>query len=205
MNEPKTVGGQPDLPEPPVPRDADLRSVRGIGIDLADVLKSEEWIFASGAEAKASITLRLQSYLQIPAGSLPDDDAMLARLAMVGHAWGQVRAHAMRGWMRHSDGRLYHAKVAAKVTQLWRRVRRNHDRFNNRLSVFSAEWDRLRTEVYRRDAYTCRYCGQKGGSLECDHVVPVSRGGDSTLDNLVTACRACNRSKGSKLLKEWRP
>ncbi len=65
------------------------------------------------------------------------------------------------------------------------------------------EWRELRNAVFARDNYTCRYCGAHGVRLECDHVVPLSRGGTNGMDNLVTACLRCNRSKGSKNLGEW--
>lgn len=54
------------------------------------------------------------------------------------------------------------------------------------------------------DGYTCQYCGERGKRLECDHVVPVSRGGSNEHENLVTACFACNRSKRAKTVEEWR-
>lgn len=64
-------------------------------------------------------------------------------------------------------------------------------------------WKRLREAVFTRDDYTCRYCGARGGRLECDHVVPVSRGGGHEDSNLVTACFSCNRSKRARLIGEW--
>jgi hypothetical protein len=68
----------------------------------------------------------------------------------------------------------------------------------------SAEvWKRLRADVFQRDGYRCTYCGN-GGRLECDHIVPVARGGSSDMDNLTTACRPCNRAKRDKLLSEWK-
>lgn len=66
-------------------------------------------------------------------------------------------------------------------------------------------WAILRDEVFRRDGYRCQYCGAEDAPLEPDHVHPVIRGGSNDLENLVTACRPCNRSKGSKTLAEWRP
>lgn len=65
------------------------------------------------------------------------------------------------------------------------------------------EWAVLRAAAFTRDNYTCQYCGQRGGRLECDHVIPVSRGGTHTLANLNTACFACNRAKRDKTLEEW--
>jgi hypothetical protein len=67
----------------------------------------------------------------------------------------------------------------------------------------SSIWIDLRQQVFARDDYTCRYCGQRGGVLECDHVFPVSKGGGHELDNLVTACRPCNRAKRDKTPEEW--
>jgi hypothetical protein len=65
------------------------------------------------------------------------------------------------------------------------------------------EWAPLREQVFYRDDYTCQYCGKRGVRLECDHVVPVSRGGHNGIDNLATACAKCNRSKSAKTLEEW--
>lgn len=75
---------------------------------------------------------------------------------------------------------------------------------DGRVRLSGDEWALLRAVVFERDDYTCRYCGERGGRLECDHVVPVSRGGTNEMDNLVTACLPCNRSKRDKLLSEWR-
>ena len=69
----------------------------------------------------------------------------------------------------------------------------------------SAEvWAGIRQRIFQRDDYTCQYCGARGGVLECDHVLPVARGGGHCDDNLATACFDCNRSKSAKLVEEWR-
>ena len=65
-------------------------------------------------------------------------------------------------------------------------------------------WQVMRLVVFERDGWTCVYCGLRSGALTCDHVIPVSRGGSSTLDNLVTACLACNLAKATMTPKEWR-
>lgn len=66
------------------------------------------------------------------------------------------------------------------------------------------EWIALRGSVFERDSYTCRYCGARGGKLECDHVIPVSRGGGHEESNLVTACFKCNRAKRDRTPEEWK-
>lgn len=58
-----------------------------------------------------------------------------------------------------------------------------------------------RKEVLRRDHYTCQYCGSKK-HLTLDHIIPRSRGGQHTWDNVVTACERCNSKKGDRILQE---
>lgn len=55
-----------------------------------------------------------------------------------------------------------------------------------------------RRNVFLRDEYTCQYCGREPPvrDLNLDHVIPRSRGGPSSWDNLVTSCRDCNLRKG---------
>ncbi|MDP9381662.1 MAG: HNH endonuclease [Chloroflexota bacterium] len=55
-----------------------------------------------------------------------------------------------------------------------------------------------RKEVFTRDKHTCQYCGKLTKDLTLDHVVPKSRGGSHTWDNLVSACKSCNHRKGGK-------
>jgi 5-methylcytosine-specific restriction endonuclease McrA len=59
-----------------------------------------------------------------------------------------------------------------------------------------------RKEVFRRDAYTCQYCGRSTHNLTMDHVVPRHRGGEHAWENLVSACPSCNRRKGGKTLEQ---
>jgi 5-methylcytosine-specific restriction endonuclease McrA len=58
-----------------------------------------------------------------------------------------------------------------------------------------------RKNILLRDRNTCQYCGEvlPSSELTLDHVVPRSRGGASTWENLVACCHACNRQKGNQL------
>lgn len=56
----------------------------------------------------------------------------------------------------------------------------------------------IRLQVLARDNYTCRYCGTRKGPYHVDHVIPWSKGGPDTLENLVTACVKCNLTKGTE-------
>lgn len=57
-----------------------------------------------------------------------------------------------------------------------------------------------RENVYRRDDYTCQYCGtrQPAKELTLDHVVPASKRGRKDWTNMVTACRPCNHRKANR-------
>tara|TARA_A100001201_G_scaffold38254_1_gene40131 strand:- start:1529 stop:1999 length:471 start_codon:yes stop_codon:yes gene_type:complete len=54
--------------------------------------------------------------------------------------------------------------------------------------------------IYKRDKNKCQYCGSTK-SLTIDHVIPRSRGGKDTWENLVVACSSCNIKKGDKMLE----
>lgn len=61
-----------------------------------------------------------------------------------------------------------------------------------------------RDVVYERDGYRCVYCGEREREqLVLDHAVPLARGGGDSIENLVTACVACNSSKGAAELETW--
>lgn len=71
-------------------------------------------------------------------------------------------------------------------------------KINKRRSPISPK---LRFEVFKRDKFSCRYCGACGKDveLEVDHIIPISRGGKDELSNLKTACWDCNRGKGDSV------
>lgn len=59
-----------------------------------------------------------------------------------------------------------------------------------------------RREVFRRDNYTCQYCGRRDISLTVDHVIPRHMGGKHIWTNVVAACATCNHRKGGRRLDE---
>jgi len=58
---------------------------------------------------------------------------------------------------------------------------------------------KTRFEVFKRDGFSCVYCGAMPPDevLEVDHIIPVSKGGDNKLENLVCSCFTCNRGKSN--------
>ena len=61
-----------------------------------------------------------------------------------------------------------------------------------------------RREIFRRDHFTCQYCGKHTSELTIDHVVPRHLGGEHCWENVVAACPACNHLKGGRRLEESR-
>lgn len=61
-----------------------------------------------------------------------------------------------------------------------------------------------RKNILMRDRYTCQYCGKimQSGELTLDHVIPRSRAGETTWENLVACCHTCNNRKGSRTPEE---
>ena len=62
---------------------------------------------------------------------------------------------------------------------------------------------KLRFEIFKRDEFTCQYCGSHPPKaiLEVDHIVPVIKNGTNDIDNLVTSCFDCNRGKSANSLE----
>lgn len=63
---------------------------------------------------------------------------------------------------------------------------------------------KMRFEVFKRDSFRCQYCGRHAPDviLEVDHIKPVAEGGKTTMLNLITSCRDCNRGKGKRRLSD---
>jgi len=61
-----------------------------------------------------------------------------------------------------------------------------------------------RTNILARDAFECQYCGKDLNNREAtlDHVMPRSKGGKTTWENIVAACGICNRKKGGRTPQE---
>jgi len=120
-------------------------------------------------------------------GSLPNDASKLSRIARVSfRRWAQVSPEVMEFFTVEGDC------IFSRTLARWRQTvrRRAVDAFT-------------RHSVFDRDGCVCRYCGYDEGPFHLDHVIPWSRGGKDTADNLVVACAACNLSKGDKTPEEW--
>jgi len=71
-------------------------------------------------------------------------------------------------------------------------------RLNSYLRLPYRKIEISRKNIHYRDDFTCQYCGKKSKELTIDHIIPKSRGGDDSWENLVSCCKACNNKKGDK-------
>ena len=133
----------------------------------------------------------------------------------------KVRETKRRAYIRHREEilkkqQIYTAKNKEKILRRnkeWRarnpeKVRAIKDRYDRRkrasiagvlCSLTQEQWEAILTLHSNR----CAYCGRDGVRLEKEHVVPLSKGGPTTADNIVPACRSCNASKHTKMLNDW--
>lgn len=198
------------MQEPLTPEDCDLRGYDFMPLYGNRYFKSSSYMHAASENPRAGMAamkLWWEAWYQVPCGSLPDDDIELAMLADFGtdkRGWAKAKEIALRGFVKCSDGRLYHKELCeiALDKGRWDDVRKELQRTELR-SYCSYWWKELRNKVFIRDNFTCTYCGSSDLKLECDHVTPVALGGLHTIENLTTACVACNRSKGAKPLESW--
>ena len=107
------------LPEPLTPPDCDLRNFRYMELEVARLRDSDIAGQPNAEVFRAAVLAWCASYHQVPAVSLPDDDAAIARLIGMGRDVEGFRAlrkeGALRGFIKCSDGRLYHSVVAQKA------------------------------------------------------------------------------------------
>jgi hypothetical protein len=108
-----------ELPAPLVPAGCDIRDFGFMPLVTRSLLESEMWITGTGEEVKAALRLWCVSWHQVPAGSLPAGERMLAALSGAGAGWPAVREHALRDWVLCGDGRLYHPELAVKALEAW--------------------------------------------------------------------------------------
>ncbi|WP_407521868.1 DUF1376 domain-containing protein [Methylobacterium oryzisoli] len=117
-----------DLPAPPVPADTDISGFARFMLDVDRLFASELWALSTGEEFKAAMALWGRAWQQTPAGSLPDDDRLLAAFSGTHKRWPKVREMALRGFVKCSDGRLYHRVLCEEVARAAKHKREQHER-----------------------------------------------------------------------------
>jgi Protein of unknown function (DUF1376) len=106
------------MPAPLTPPECNMHGLRYMPLDVDRLLNSDLFLRSTGDEFKAALTLWCRAFLQVPAGSVPNDERALAILSG-SQNWAEVRERALSGFILCSDGRLYHPVVAEKALDAW--------------------------------------------------------------------------------------
>ena len=107
---------------PLTPADCDLTDFAFMPLEVARLRRSKAWLICKRNPALAFYMLNLWTacWHERPAGSLENDDDVLADFAMCDPAkWAKVKTDALRGWVLCDDGRYYHPTVCEKVVEAW--------------------------------------------------------------------------------------
>lgn len=147
------------LPEPLTPADCDLRDFPYMPLDVGRLRDSDLAGHENPEVFRTSVISWCVAWHQLPAASLPDDDAKLARLFGLGRdieGWQRIReAGGLYGWVKCSDGRLYHPTVAEKAVEAWAMAKKNKGR------TAAATKARIEKAAQDRD-------GQRGTTADVD-------------------------------------
>ncbi|WP_277969292.1 DUF1376 domain-containing protein [Sphingomonas echinoides] len=123
---------------PLTPADADLQDFPFMPLHVARLRDSDLAAEAHPEACWYAVLLWSASWHQVPAGSLPTGEAVLARLCGLGRDVKTFRRHrddAMRGWIECDDGRLYHPVVAEQVNSAWSEKLAYRDRKAKRVAI----------------------------------------------------------------------
>ncbi len=136
--------------------------------------------------ALAELIAAVSAYQDVLLGICEEDDDALAEME-------RMQLAIARAFLRLSG-------IAARPDQLFDELPQTSVDSLQRLAATYRKTpipSELRWAVFRRDHFTCKQCGLQE-DLHADHVVPESKGGPTTLENLQTLCGGCNRKKGAR-------
>ena len=112
-----------------------------------------------------------------------------------------IRTNIQDRYLERKIGMFSHEEVEVIIERL---KNKRNDRYNDQEiwdSICKVERgkvsNKMRFSIYNRDGNRCRMCGRRTNDLEIDHIMPISKGGKSTYDNLQTLCHDCNVRKSN--------
>lgn len=112
----------------PYPADTRAKGWR-FEIDIERIRQSDTWALATPEVRPWLLLLWVTAWEQVPCGSLPNDDALIAaRIGMAPKAFAKARPVLMRGWDAADDGRLYHSTITARVLAMLETKRKEAER-----------------------------------------------------------------------------
>lgn len=103
-----------------------------------------------------------------------------------------LTAEDWQNWLKHSDNPQI--VVTDETREIVKAIIRKNSRQIEEIIKF---------RVFKRDNFTCQYCGATNRPLTVDHYLCQELGGATVMENLKTACRPCNKAKANKSVLEW--
>lgn len=99
--------------------------------------------------------------------------------------------------VKQVNGYYYLYKV--KNVRVWKRTKQKNVKYIGRILIDNLTQENI-DKVFKRDNNRCQRCNSKE-NLEVDHIVPILKGGDNSLENLQILCKNCNKLKSNKVSK----
>lgn len=118
----------------------------------------------------------------------------------------KIRASSRASYQKHKEKiSAVHRNWRIKNPGKWRSLKMRRRALERGTAINPEKINDWMSEVLSRDSFICTYCKREFSTkfLHFDHIVPLSRGGCHSLENLCVSCPSCNLSKGSKLYHEW--
>lgn len=106
---------------------------------------------------------------------------------------------------KHFSEKAY-KRIRTKLSNLMASLKKRSEEVNN--SVFDVTKDELEQKLFDSYGKKCPYCNtrlklNKSNGIDCDHIIPLAKGGNSTIDNLQFICHTCNRRKDALSHKDF--
>ena len=166
--------------------------------------------FPFGRRQVVGVVWELTQRSDVPSAKLRDVTSVWHELPALGDDWRDLMQFAARYYQRGiGEVALPAVPGHLRTPMRWSRLlaRRGVQRYRLADGALPALMEnvpaRLRAEVFRRDGNRCLKCGAQD-DLHADHIVPVSLGGLTVIDNLQTLCSAENLSKGNRESRDYR-
>ena len=115
-----------------------------------------------------------------------------------------INYRSKKGLVRESVNKTYYKEDFSRVMNKYKELVKSGNLIKITANIERSKMsESLRYDVFKRDNFKCCMCGMSakdGAKLHVDHIIPVSKGGKTYINNLQTLCWKCNRSRGSKLV-----
>lgn len=194
-------------PAPPIALGVELTDFQFMPLEILRLRRSRAWLICKRRPELAFYMLNLwtAAWHARPAGSLEEDDDVLADLAMCHPIeWPKVKEDVLRGWIKCSDGRLYHPVVVEKVRDAWRsKMKHHYDKDCGRLRKAAERAGQKNTfvpptfEEWERGRVSTGQRWMSNGQMELSDGLPVDKATCPTdADPLSTKCPVENALKG---------